>query len=400
MSVIGGGPYADLIVWYQTHEKNLHDRKGIEITRFFNGHHRTVFEHVDYPNKVIKIDSTSEKLTEIDEAIQKTIQYIKETGNKFCFVPNVERVRIDDTCSIWIEDKLEGVYDWRVATDKAERIFEACEDDPELKAKWIAIFKATAEVIIYAHYSDVSWKNLLLMEEGIGFVDFENVTVGDLTPYCREKLERTGLPPGYSSLRSWLEKQGCDSLESFVKKVGGNISGSGIYHLLQLVPPFAMNAIVEVIKENKLEAFINAGSEGWCSEINSLPFEEKMKVIEEKRRVELQENTLLRRHYDTLSDPLAPLSTEGLDKMSWRYRLISDFNECLESNKNYSKDPIYCRSHPHYYPYAVLSLSDEDQLRAKEEKEEVEMVLNQLKEEGIVRSWEYVESGFCYNVHF
>lgn len=207
----------DIQTWVQDHLVQLRRGdttiEGVAI-RYFSGKHRRVFECDLLPGKVLKLEgsigltSTLTKMTD-SALIAKSLRH--------CVVPEVSKTEFD-AYTLWVEEKLTGTYDPQAAAEKTEREFELCESDPELKELWISRFRDAAQMIVKTDYYDVDWRNVLLMDDGrLGFVDFESVMAEG------SKTE----------------------------------TGGGLYRLLhEMAPPFAFEAILEVVAEHKLQPFL------------------------------------------------------------------------------------------------------------------------------------------------
>jgi|GEM_PF-5788490 len=314
-----------------------------KITRYFNGHHRIVFELKQFPSHIIKIDSSSNAKLYPD--ILKCQKLIQQKGWMRCVVPEVQIIKKGEGEQIiWIEQKLEGSYSSGEAKEISEKEFEKFGEDPSLLMKWNEIFSQAAEFIAATGYSDVDWRNLLLMKESLGFIDFESNAVFSNNP--RE-------------------------------------TGFGLFRLLKMAPLESFSSILQVVEKKGLQGhlFYYANqSQGFYQKgfrQEETTYEEALSLLREIRTEELAFTSGLRqRHEGKTEIQIHQDILNGYPENSIERDLLEQFN----AKSNYDKhDLIGCRR---LYLQPFLSHHE----KIYDEKDLIQ-ALEQLKKEGVIFSW-------------
>jgi hypothetical protein len=322
------------------------------IARFFNGKHRQVFELREFPRYVIKVGTATTSET-IYKAIEKGHEVIKNCDLPRLRVPHVSKIPFKEDRIIWIEEKLEGIFNALEAQEKSELTFESDRE------KWIELSEQAATFIIKIGYYDVDWRNLLFMGDAIGFIDFEKIAYND------------------------------------------EDKASGLFYLMKIIPDYCIDPIIKLIRKERLEdkLFVYAHQSDFT--YRDLPsFEEKLAYFKEQRHNELERNKKLRAfHTKVLADD-APVSTDGYAEGTIERRIIDRFNQETLTN----------RSHLAYNQgnkRAVRKMSWQPFLFSRnfnEEKVAFEQALSRLQQDGVIFDFSkpYDSLGNCviYNIQF
>lgn len=152
---------------------NKDTRNGFTV--FHCGKHMSVFEHEKFPGLVIKIPSLS-NAKEMIVFLAGCEKLVREKGWKNCLIPAAELIEDGDK-AIFVMEKVNGIIDADLAEEMSEVEFEKFDQDPSLKAKWTTFFTEAACFICESGYWDVSWRNIILTEKGLAFIDFENLNL-------------------------------------------------------------------------------------------------------------------------------------------------------------------------------------------------------------------------------
>lgn len=322
-----------------THESSV-------VKRYFAGHHRTVFELKEFPDFIIKLGEGDESML---KTIQKSAEVVERLGLFRCVVPNVHLVPLTNGEKFWVEEKLDGIFSWVDAKAASEREFILLDTDPALKQKWNEIFTHAALFIIETGYWDVDWRNVLLMIDRVGFIDFE-----ETAPENREMI------------------------------------ASGLARLLEMAPPDSIDSALEIIAEK-----------GYLEDIKK----ELRKPIEDfkkERAQSLDIHARVRKFHETKTFSTL---TDRVDASKYptdsdEYKIIRAFNNHMSYKSdacNIGTDLLDIRK-LHTNPYLELggpfcwSLSIEE-LKAKIDellppiKEKYEAALMRLKEDGVIAEW-------------
>ena len=198
---------------------------------------------------------------------------------------------------IWIEEKLQGTFNYLEAEDESIRVFSKFSEDPDLKAKWMKIFEQAAKFIQLTGYHDVDWRNLLKMENGIGFIDFERMHFSDET-----------------------KKASC--------------AGYGLLNLMGMCPPESIKTMYSQMTELQKD---NADKRPkWLTENSEMPsdHEEKVAFLSKLRKRKIEERALILQKYDATSlekGSLLPLNT--CEEGTIKHQIVTSFNTFLNQTK-------------------------------------------------------------------
>jgi hypothetical protein len=263
----------------------IQERTSDKVLRYYNGNSRTVFELKGHPDHILKLDSPEHA------SMLHTIQKCRRIASlPRCVVPKVQ-MEFKGRHIVWIEQKLQGIFDSFEATDAAEVLYYRFREDPALREKWIEVFRQAAQFIIWTGYYDIDWRNLLLMEEGVGFVDFE------------------GVP---------LEKPDLQS------------QGIGLLRLLAIAPLEAFDAIFKVVENNRLQntLFLYARHLPHLRECKeTMSYAEKVQLLRTIRANELALGTTLAEFHKNMDDPRKPANTSPYPAGSPERAIIDKFNQ-------------------------------------------------------------------------
>jgi hypothetical protein len=327
------------------HREALLERKAVDgvVKRYFNGKHRAVFELQAYPNHIIKLTGIpSESDREMVETIQKCRLVVEDKQLKRCFIPTVQLVEASER-AFFVEEKLEGIYDAYQARDLSEQQFQEFEVNPALKAQWIEMFVQAAELIVATGYYDVDWRNVLLMEGGLGFIDFE--------------------------------------------KIDGEVGSvaSGVFRLLQIAPLEAIDPILEIAKKNCLE---NKLFQFCCYEPDFLDrgytrassYEDSVSILKAARQETLACRATVSQYHKekNINDPNALIDTFSFPEHSLERLIIEHCNKALTNRYRYSSSLIEERTIG-WQPFLSSNF--------KESQEAFEQSLSDLKEDKVIGNW-------------
>lgn len=297
------------IKFIASHSEAISGRENPEglVECYFAGKHRTVLEIKGYPYYIFKLQHRGpcEKFEDMATTIQKCRELVSTRQLHRCFVPDVRLVNFSGK-AIFIEEKLEGTYDYSSARDKSEALFRKFRQDPNLQGKWIEAFTQAAEFIAITGYSDVDWRNILLMDEGLGFIDFEGVELDEV----------------------------------YQNKVA-----LGLYRLLEIAPIEAIDPIIDIVKRLNLEAdlltYARLDKYGFTKETT---FKEAVVMLKTKRQKEMELHASIFQHYqDKGVDPTKELATSYLES-SLEFHILKLCNEHLVNYSGGSiKSPIDIR---------------------------------------------------------
>lgn len=147
---------------------------------FYNGKHMTVLEHPSFPGVIIKITSSQHALDML-ESVKKSQAICEEHKLSTCFIPESRVILLDplvnekSQTALFIMEKVKGTISPQRSREQSESAFEEFSSSFELEAKWRKYFLQATHFICLTGYWDTSWKNILLMENGFGYVDFEGM---------------------------------------------------------------------------------------------------------------------------------------------------------------------------------------------------------------------------------
>lgn len=151
----------------------IYEQEPDELLKFYHGKHSLVFSHVDFPGLILKImatDNAKESLKNIEAARC----FVKDHCLTSCFIPEAEKIELDDERTLLVMEKAGGLTDTDVADIASENDYLLFNENPKLKAIWHKYFTEAAELILRLGYWDTGWNNILLdKERGFSFVDFE-----------------------------------------------------------------------------------------------------------------------------------------------------------------------------------------------------------------------------------
>lgn len=140
-----------------------------------NGKHMTVFEHVQFPGLIIKLSSPASAQLMLN-SVSKSQQILKEHPEiKQCKIPATRVVPLNAQYALFVMEKVKGIGSSYQALEVSEQAYEQFKNAPDMEDKWCAFFRDAAEYICLTGYWDVSWNNIILMENGFSFVDFEHI---------------------------------------------------------------------------------------------------------------------------------------------------------------------------------------------------------------------------------
>lgn len=334
-------PVNDIIRIVETNEAAIshHEAEGV-VGRFYTtGNHRLVFDLKAYPNYIIKIDSSGANQKVIFDAIEKGRAVVKNENLNRCFVPESTMITKDGK-TIWIEQKLAGIFNPYDAGRKSEEQYENLSKDSDLMQKWQDTFGQAADFVAGTGYGDIDWRNILLMDEGFGFIDFEEVV---LNP----------------------------------SKVANSL-----YCLLCMAPVEAFDRIFDVVEKHRLErnflVFVSIMLPPDKSFTKEMSFRDKMEIIKQIRREELDRNAKIRLHHrlkniTNLTDRVDPT---GYDLGSTERKIIDKFNSKIAGPSQ------YCSGNP----VEVRKLLWQP-LRENIAKNEFDRALKQLENDGVIATW-------------
>lgn len=143
------------------------------------GNHMKVVEHVKHPQWVIKFaprTGVNEENNEMLRNITFCQQKVRENKLDTCIIPRAEVVfENKNSVSLLIMEKLKGSLSPEETRDQSEIAFEKFSTNEGLRAFWEKMLIQAAEFIALTGYWDVCWSNILILKNGLGFIDFEGV---------------------------------------------------------------------------------------------------------------------------------------------------------------------------------------------------------------------------------
>ncbi len=316
------------------------------VTRYFNGHHRTVFELKEFPNYIIKLGQTDETML---KTIQSCAAVVERLGLHRCAVPDVHLITRPNGEQFWVEEKLDGIFSSVDAKATSEREFTLLDINPALRQKWNEIFMQAALFIIETGYWDVDWRNVLLMLDGVGFIDFEKMAPGD-----RELIT------------------------------------SGLIRLLEMAPPGSIDSMLEVIAEK-----------GYLEDLKKA-LRKPIEDFKREREQSLELHARVRKFHETKTYSTL---TDRVDASKYptdsdEHKIIQTFNRHMNYKGiacNIGTDLLNIRNlrtapYRNVGDHLIWNLSSEE-LKAKVDElvppiqEKYEAALMRLKEDGVIAEW-------------
>lgn len=174
----------EVVNHFETLIRNDKDYSIMNIIADYEGKHIPVFELKGFPGFALKLTSK----TNADEMFTcvETCQKIAN-DNKLdkCFVPPSEVVALGkynnetkDEYALLVMEKGKGTISL-ISQEKAECAYDEFSTHTLLRETWKEYFRQAAEFIALTGYHNTSWRSILLMNDGFGYVDFEKVTNTD-----------------------------------------------------------------------------------------------------------------------------------------------------------------------------------------------------------------------------
>ena len=281
---------------------NITKKTSDLVERYFNGKHRTVLALKKYPGLVIKIihGSNNTKDLLMNESMQKARELVQSKKLQHIFIPDAVYIPSDNSFSdgVWIEEKLNGTIDYIQAEDESIREYAQFSTHPELKEKWVKFFRQAAIFIKESGYSDVDWRNLIKMENGIGFCDFEGV--------------------------------------DFSKDKASAISG-GLSRLIEMSPPEAIQAIDDVMEKESVKSAVYKSLSRY-SKYKGMPKapEERVTFIENVRKQEVEQRAFILKKFDSV--PMQKGSRLKVDRYeagTIQHQILTLYNNNIDAREKY-----------------------------------------------------------------
>jgi hypothetical protein len=167
-----------------------------DVVQFYGGSHRSVFQLAEHPLLILKLGIRGEADALQVEAMQEAAEVVSRFRLTRIQTPHVKAVDFGevtttykkrtqiDHYTLWVEQRLDGIFNPAKAAEETEAEFKNIDRDPELARKWNELFGQAATFICKTGFWDLgySWANLLPIKgksgaiEALGFVDFENVS--------------------------------------------------------------------------------------------------------------------------------------------------------------------------------------------------------------------------------
>lgn len=130
-----------------------------------------------------------EKARALEKTMHACALLTKENGLHLCKVPRCELIVLDNQpdFGMLVIEKMEGIHNPLTAQEASERVYDRFHEDPRLMADWMERFRQATAFICLTGYAKVNWREMLLVEEGFGFVDFEGCEIQ--TPYAKVRAK-------------------------------------------------------------------------------------------------------------------------------------------------------------------------------------------------------------------
>jgi hypothetical protein len=308
-----------------------------------------VFEHSKFPGWVIKLPSAS-VAKEMLGYVQEAQQTVEDHQLHYCFIPDTKIIDLEGTAyseyGIFMMQKVPGIINASQAQESSEKWYEIFDHYPQVKDKWKEYFRQAAEFICLTGYWDVSWRNIILMENGFGFVDFERVDPN-------------------------LSNRAC-----------------GISRLIRMAPPEFFDVIVEIgkkyqVQEEKILADFETGD---------------LELAKQKRQAELALNTKVRYWHKEkgISDFGQKINVDFNALNTFEKSIVQKFNEKMEDG-SYKQGSLLEERKLFWQPF-VSGIKFED-------VREFNAALRTLEEKGILCDWKIEENHSnpnldCYEIYF
>lgn len=258
----------------EDHILKKRDSNSQRQIKYYAGKHMKVFEYDCFPGVIIKMTHLGGALMMMD-CLQKCHQ-IKTSNLNYCHLPQAELIKLDGTTqAVVIMEKLDGNTNPMECMELSEREYEKFAENPALLNKWREYFKQAAEFICLTGYWDTDWRNILLMKDGFGFIDFESVD-------------------------------------------GSNLKG--ISRLIPMAPVECFDDILEI------------GLRYGLTNKDMLS-----RTTKEKRKAELELHTQIRAWHKKMNiQALQKIDPKELFKETIQFEIIKSLNEAIERQKDYS----------------------------------------------------------------
>jgi hypothetical protein len=294
------------------------------------GKHMRVIEHAEFPGLIIKLPSP-QHAQGMYACLQRSQQVLKDHPHiKHCKVPATKVLPLNKDRSLFVMEKVEGIISSSHAQEVSEQAYEKFENDPNLEMKWRSFFNDAAEFICLAGYWDTSWNNIILLQNGFGFVDYEH-----LEPSPQNIIT------GISRLLEMAPPQFADTITQIASKYGISFSSQQLGGALR-VP--------------NLDAF----------------------KIARQQKLDLRSKVRKWQKGSKIKNPAEKISLERWHEASTERIIIDKFNESVaDQQKYYKHNPIDQRKLS-WQPFCFNKALKRDQLEA---------ALQNLQKHGIVCDW-------------
>lgn len=316
-------------------DMTLSSRKPTKsIPIIHRGKHMRVFEHANFPGLVLKLTSLA-SVKEMLAYVESSQKIVKDHNLLCCMIPFTEIVELDDTrLVVFVMERLDGMTSPAACQEASEREFELFSLLPEMKEKWKEYFRQAAEFICLTGYWDGGWTNILLMKNGFGFVDFENVQ-----------------PMVYNITK-------------------------GIERLLLMAPAEFYEMIVDIAKKHKIDpsSLFEALSSKDIEEAKKRR-SEKLDIRSKARSFHQQQNIVKAEKIDKSTLP----NRYGY----YERKIIDEFNQEVDRNVLFIQGSLVDQRSLGCQP-----------LRHEREREKFDLALEQLKKDKVIAAWTVSENSF------
>lgn len=335
---------------------NREDSPNIPV--FHAGKHMRVFEHKNYPGFVLKLPPLKHA-QDMLSSLEMCQKVQKKHRLNHCFIPATKVIPLNDApksaydpesgYGLFIMQKANGIISPSEAREVSERNFEKFANDPKLKMKWKEYFRQAAEFICLTGYWDTSWSNIIIMEDGFGFVDFETVDPSKPNILC------------------------------------------GITRLIEMAPPDFTDMIAGIAEKYHVDRPLIANY------IQSKNMEE----IKQKRKEELSLRSKVRHWHkkNGIKKGAQKCNENQWPAGSLERKIISKFNGSVDNNASmrYYKGCLIEQRKLHWQPFShECDYAD---------RSDFDAALKNLQEKGVISDWKAEENRFqsrlaSYNIFF
>lgn len=290
------------------------------------GKHMRVVEHAEFPGLIIKLPRP-QLAQEMYACLERSQQVLKEHPEiKHCMVPATKVIPLNENHSLFVMEKVQGSASYQ-AQEISEQAYEQVEKDANLEMKWRSYFRDAAEFICLTGYWDTSWNNIILMQNGFGFVDYES-----LAPTPQHLL-------------------------------------TGISRLLEMAPPQFADMIIQIASKYGIS------SEQLCEELRVKRLETFK--IERRQRLELRSKVRLWQKTHPINHPTGKIDGTRWNADSIEGKIIEQFNKETARLKEFVKHNPIAERKLWWQPLTSLSIK----------REQFEAALKNLQTDGIVCDW-------------